>query len=100
MEEVFVEPASSGELRGRDESPAARDTFAAHGHSRRAVVREGMKLAFVAPVLTTFFASDARAAGSNHSCYPATHLCDGVHIKEGCCPPLTCQGTVGTKTCQ
>ena len=94
-----MEPVSSGELRGRGESPAARDTLAARGHSRRAVVREGVKLAFVAPVLTTFFASDARAAGSNHSCYPATHLCDGTHIGEECCPGLSCTGPP-PKTCQ
>ncbi len=82
-----------------DEFPVTQDNVAARGHSRRAVVREGMKLAFVAPVLTTFFASDAKAAGSNHSCYPVGHECAGTHIAEGCCPGLNCTGPP-PKTCK
>jgi len=50
--------------------------------SRRDVVRTGVKLAFVAPVLSTFFAKDAYAA--SYSCYPAGHLCGGPG-QEGCC---------------
>lgn len=51
-------------------------------HSRRDVVRQGVKLAFVAPILSTFFARDAYAAG--YSCYPAGQSCDG-NSKEPCC---------------
>ena len=66
-------------------------------HSRRKVVREGLKLVFVAPMLTTFFARDALAAGSNHSCYPAGHACGGATLEE-CCPGLTCD-VGGTDEC-
>jgi len=52
------------------------------GHSRRDIVRNGVKLAFVAPVLSTFFAKDAYAA--SYSCYPAGHLCGGPG-QENCC---------------
>ncbi len=55
---------------------------AARGHSRRDVVRSGVKLAFVAPVLSTFFAKDAYAA--TYSCYFAGHTCGGVN-QEDCC---------------
>lgn len=50
--------------------------------TRRDVVQQGIKLAFVPPVLSTFFAEEARAAGSNQSCYPAGHVCPGA---EPCC---------------
>ena len=53
-------------------------------HSRRDVVRRGMKLAFMAPVVSTFFAADAQAAGSNHSCYPTGQACNGTSA-EFCC---------------
>jgi hypothetical protein len=96
---VFMETVFSDQHRVKDESPAAQDTITARGHSRRAVVREGMKLAFVAPALTTFFAREARAAGSNHSCYPEGHLCDGTHTGEECCAGLQCTGTQ-PKTCK
>ena len=56
---------------------------------RRAVLRKGAKLAFVAPAVSTFFASQAYAA--NYSCYPAGHVCPG---DESCCAGLACvEGT-------
>lgn len=61
---------------------SALDPRQPSGHTRRDVVRQGVKLAFVAPVITTFFARDAMAAGSNHSCYPTGHACPGA---EPCC---------------
>lgn len=48
--------------------------------SRRQVVRTGMKLAFAAPIISTFFASDAYAV--NYSCYATGHACPG---NEPCC---------------
>ncbi len=46
------------------------------GHTRRDVVRTGVKLAFVAPVISTFFAKDAHAAQTNNmSCYPEGRAC-------------------------
>ncbi len=66
--------------------------------SRRELMRKGAKLVFVAPVLSTFFAHDAFAAGSRHSCYPAGHPC-GVGHNEECCPGLTCEGVEPAKTC-
>jgi hypothetical protein len=95
-----MHPIAASPHGGAEQSLSAAASGGAPSHSRRAVVRTGAKLAFMAPVLTTFFASDARAAGSNHSCYPASHLCDGTHTGEECCPGLTCLGTVGSKTCQ
>lgn len=55
-------------------------------HSRRAVVRQGVKLEFVAPILSTFFAREAYAG--NYSCYPAGHACPGVEL---CCSGV-CNG--------
>ncbi|MGB0715473.1 MAG: hypothetical protein ACPGXK_06325 [Phycisphaerae bacterium] len=49
--------------------------------SRRALIRKGVKLAFVSPVITSFLASQARAAGSNLSCYPTGQPCGD----EACC---------------
>ena len=66
--------------------------------SRRELMRKGAKLVFVAPVLSTFFAHDAFAAGSRHSCYPAGHACGAAHNLE-CCPGLTCQGVEPTRIC-
>jgi len=51
--------------------------------SRRAVIREGAKLAFVAPLLSTFLASQAYAAHYQFSCYPTGHVCPGGN--EACC---------------
>ena len=58
--------------------------------SRREIVRHGVKLAFVAPLLSTFFAREAYAA--NYSCYPLGHLCDTAIDPERCCPGLQCTG--------
>ncbi len=65
----------------------------AEGVTRRDIIREGLKVAFVAPVVTTFFARDAVAAGSNHSCYPEGHACSTLGNAEPCCDGLTCQLT-------
>lgn len=50
--------------------------------TRRAVIQRGVKLAFVAPLLSTFFAKNAYAA--SYSCYPAGHAC-GLPGQEPCC---------------
>jgi len=63
--------------------------------SRRRVVGAGLKLAFVAPVVSTFLSDQARAAGSNLSCYPAGHVCNDITSEENCCPGLTCSATPG-----
>ena len=67
--------------------------------TRRGLVREGLKLAFIAPVISTFFAREAYAA--NYSCYPAGHVCSppGFNPPEACCPGLVCVGGPGG-TCQ
>lgn len=62
--------------------PAPSPTQRQSGHSRRDVVRTGVKLAFVAPVLSTFFAKDAYAA--EYSCYAAGRACGGAG-QEDCC---------------
>jgi hypothetical protein len=66
------------------------------GNSRRDVMRKGVRLAFITPVLVTFFAGDARAAGSNHSCYPEGHVCNTGSDQEPCCPGLSCTAEPGT----
>lgn len=58
--------------------PSAKGT----DRDRRDLMRRGVKLAFVAPLVLTFSARDAMAAGSNHSCYPAGQPCPG---EEECC---------------
>lgn len=64
---------------------------------RRAVVRGGIKLAFAAPILSTFFASQAYAG--NYSCYALGHQCvDGGPNAEPCCAALTCQADGGSPT--
>lgn len=70
------------------EKPVA-DTLQQTGASRRDVVRHGLRMAFTAPVIMTFSASEARAAGSNLSCYPQGHTCPGM---EPCCDDLDCNG--------
>ncbi|MCO6439417.1 MAG: hypothetical protein J5J06_20195 [Phycisphaerae bacterium] len=67
------------------------------GEARREIVATGVKLAFVTPLITTFLARDAQAAGSNHSCYPAGTECGGG-TAEPCCPGTTCNpdGTSST----
>ena len=78
-----MESTALSKDRSRGESSPAETSQEACMHSRRDVVRQGVKLAFVAPVLSTFFARDAVAAGSNHSCYPIGQAC-GAH-EEDCC---------------
>lgn len=53
--------------------------------TRREVVRHGIKLAFTAPIITTFLASEAHAAASRQSCYPTGHVCDLPGQQESCC---------------
>lgn len=64
--------------------------------TRRSVVRQGVKLAFVAPVISTFLTDDALAY--NQSCYPLGHACDAASEakRQACCGPLTCDGDPGT----
>lgn len=62
--------------------------------TRREVVRRGAKLAFVVPVVATFFARDAYAAASAASCRSpgnacatdadccGTDICNGVNVCE------------------
>ena len=63
---------------------------------RRKLLSHGVKLAFVAPVVMTFSAKDALAAGSNHSCYPEGHACPG---NEACCEGLACNDGVCSDVC-
>ncbi len=56
---------------------------------RREVVRKGLKIAFVAPLISTFFAQDAQAYSL--SCYPNGHACPGA---EPCCNGLTCTANI------
>ena len=76
-----VEPAVGG--RSGEEQPG-----------RRVILREGAKLAFVAPTVSTFFASQAYA--TNYSCYPAGHVCPG---DEACCAGLACVEGACTDPC-
>ena len=62
------------------------------GPARRDVVKAAAKLPFTPPLIVTFTAADARAAGSNHSCYELGHECNMAGEQmEPCCPGLTCQ---------
>lgn len=65
-----------------DAAPPTPHGAAASNCDRRDLLRRGVKLAFVAPMVLTFSARDAMAAGSNHSCYPAGQPCPG---EEECC---------------
>ena len=54
--------------------------------TRRDAVRRVAKMAFVVPVVSTFFASQAHAVASgNQSCYPAGVSCDIHNTAEPCC---------------
>jgi len=88
-----MESTALSKDRSRSESSPADISREGCMHSRRDVVRQGMKLAFVAPVLSTFFARDAVAAGSNHSCYPDGHACGGGGQQELCCSGNCDSGT-------
>ncbi len=79
-----------------DSKPVHRDAPGSRKLSRRTIIREGVKLAFVTPAIVTFFAREARAGtASNHSCYPVGHACGGVTLEQ-CCDGLTCV----TNVCQ
>lgn len=68
-----------------------------HLPSRRTVVRGGLRLAFAAPILSTFFAAQAYAG--NYSCYADGHQCnDPGPDWEECCDTLTCQVDGGSPT--
>lgn len=72
--------------------------------TRRTVIRGGAKAMWITPLILTFTAQDAVAAGSNHSCYPEGHLCIGDGTigdgnAEPCCPGLDCTGPP-PKTCK
>lgn len=65
------------------------------GRTRREVVRQGIRLAFIAPVISTFFARDAYA--DNYSCYQQGQVCNNDNSDpEPCCAGLTCNGLPGT----
>ncbi len=70
-----------------DNTNDAESLASAKQKSRRDVVRAGIKLAFVAPVISTFFAQDAMAYV--HSCYPVGHAC-APGAQEPCCNGLSC----------
>jgi len=53
--------------------------------SRREAVRVGLKMAFVAPLVTTFLAREARAAATRQSCSPAGAPCTA---NKECCSEL------------
>jgi hypothetical protein len=58
--------------------------------TRRELFHHGSKLVFAAPLITTFFAREARAAASHQSCYPVGHACPGA---EPCCSAM-CAGSM------
>jgi hypothetical protein len=74
--------AATGDEKAIAKSPAEDSAGEGRGLTRRSVVGIGVKAAFIAPLLSTFLASEAQAAGSNHSCYPTGHACPGL---EPCC---------------
>jgi hypothetical protein len=61
--------------------------------TRRDMVRRGVRLVFVAPVLSTILASDVYAAASRFSCYPTGHVCSAAS-QENCCNGA-CPGNPG-----
>lgn len=71
--------------KGEHQSSRADESSDRRLQSRRDLVRHGVKLAFVAPVISTFFARDVYAA--NYSCYPTGHACTGPSgtDAENCC---------------
>ncbi len=62
--------------------PLPEETESGVLRTRREVVRRGVKIAFVAPVISTFFAKDAYA--TSYSCYPAGQDCT-ASPDEDCC---------------
>ena len=77
-------------------SPGDSEPREARPH-RRDIMRAGVKLAFVPPIVSTFHASQAYAA--NYSCYGLGHSCDTSEDPERCCPGLDCTGPQ-PKTCK
>ncbi len=73
----------------------ARNPTGLTGQTRREIVRTGVKIAFAAPVLSTFFAADAYAA--RYSCYPIGHACGAA--TEPCCG-TACPGGGAYKPCK
>ncbi len=61
--------------------------------SRRNFLRGAVKLAYVTPAVLALNPQEALAAGSNHSCYPAGHVCPGQEL---CCDDMVCSGGVCT----
>ena len=80
LQENGVNENEQSDIAEPNDSPVA-------GSTRRDVLRQGAKLAWVAPVVSTFYASQAYAA--NYSCYAAGHACPG---NETCCAGLMCNG--------
>ncbi len=76
---------------GTDEPHTTESSPGVSRHSRRAIVREGVKLAFVAPALATFFAGTAYA-GTEKSCLVRGSPCT---TDAQCCNTLECQPFVG-----
>lgn len=62
--------------------------------TRRNVLERGVKLAWIAPMVSTFYASEAYAA--NYSCYAEGHACEGA---EPCCEGLSCNDGVCSEFC-
>ena len=72
---------TSSETAVPSETAAPSETDA----TRRHLLRKGVKLAFVSPIVTSFLASQARAAGSNLSCYPTGQACGDEECCNGPC---------------
>ncbi|UCC32427.1 MAG: hypothetical protein JSU86_09125 [Phycisphaerales bacterium] len=89
---------NDGHSERADPDASLADETASYRHTpgRREVLSHGAKLAFVVPVVMTFCAKDAVAAGSNYSCYPAGHACPGA---EPCCDNLACRDGVCADPC-
>ena len=75
-----------------------QDTEDSGAFTRREALRGGARLAFTAPLVSTFFANQAYAA--NYSCYGLGHLCEDIETDpEPCCAGLQCTGPP-PKTCK
>ena len=81
-QEIGFRTMSLGDQSGDVVTPCAPER-SRQAPSRRDVVGRGVKLAFVAPLLSTFFAADAYAA--NYSCYLNGHVCTPILGAEPCC---------------
>ena len=84
-------PTVASNRGGRNDAsfpPAGTDDVSLH--SRRAAVRLGVKLAFVAPVLSTFFAGTVHAGTRERSCLKRGSPCAGNDT--WCCGTDVCDG--------